>query len=459
MSNRLETAALIDPAWSEGLRQAAPARLLRTIGDRWHGLSADWVAGSWLGQVLPMLRLVTLCLLLAISPYVGTGLNAALVLLAAGVATLDLLLFPRRPVAADGLLVPVFAYMIMGAVAMAFSSYPLLAAKGLAKMGIFMLAFWAFYRNLDARTWRIPVLAMIAGASGIALHGIYQWTIKVPPLALWDDAGSLGHITRVYSFLRNPNLLAGYLLPTMALTIGASLQARGLWRWAGLGSAAVQSLCLYFTYSRGGWLGMIAVWGVFAAVALWRERARLAPYKKHLAVAAVVAVALMVVAVMSSPALTERLASMVTVRGHSSNSYRANVWTAVFRMIGDTWPIGIGPGNDVFKRIYPLYMLSGFDALGAYNIFLEVFVEMGIVGIGAFVWLFLAHLARQAWGVRQGWTDGRSWMLAACLAATLAIAVHGMVDTVFYRPQVSILFWLVLAMTAKLSQPTTERQG
>lgn len=456
MANRLESAALLDPAWGEGLRQAAPARLLRALGDGWDRLTADWVAGSWLGNLLPALRLVTLCLLLAISPYVGTGLNAALVLLASGVAVLDVVLFPRRPVAADGLLVPVFAYMIMGAVAMAFSSYPLLAAKGLAKMAIFMLAFWAFYRNLDARTWRIPVLALIVGASGIALHGIYQWTIKVPPLALWDDAGSLGHITRVYSFLRNPNLLAGYLLPAMALTIGASLQARGLWRWLGLGSAAAQTLCLYFTYSRGGWLGMITVWGVFGAVALWRERARLAPYKKQMVIAAIVALALCVVAVMGSDALRERLASMVTVRGHSSNSYRANVWAAVIRMIGDTWPIGIGPGNDVFKRIYPLYMISGFEALGAYNIFLEVFVEMGIVGIGAFVWLLLAHAARQVWGVFQGWTDGRSWMLAACLAATLAIGVHGMVDTVFYRPQVSILFWLVLALTAKLSQPQTD---
>jgi putative inorganic carbon (HCO3(-)) transporter len=343
--------------------------------------------------------------------------------------------------------------MIMGAVAMAFSPYPLLAAKGLAKMGIFMLAFWAFYRNLDQQTWRIPLLALIVGATGIALHGIYQWTIKVPPLALWDDAGSLGHITRVYSFLRNPNLLAGYLLPAMALTIGASLQARGLWRLAGLGSAAAQAVCLYFTYSRGGWLGMMAMGAVFVAVFLWRERARLAPFKKHVIVAGIGAVVALAAVVMSSPALMERLQSMVTVRGHSSNSYRANVWAAVVNMIGDTWPIGIGPGNDVFKRIYPLYMFSGFEALGAYNIFLEVFVELGILGIGAFLWLLLAHMARQVWGVCQQWADGRSWMMAACLAATVAIMVHGLVDTVFYRPQVSILFWLVLAMTIKLSQP------
>jgi putative inorganic carbon (HCO3(-)) transporter len=455
----LAGAAMLNPAWGEGLRQAAPARLLRAVGAWWASLVAPWTAGSLLGRALPALRLITLCLLLAISPFVGTGINAALVLLAAGVATLDLLLYPRRPVAGDGLLVPVFAYMIMGAVAMAFSSYPVLAAKGLAKMAIFMLAFWAFYRNLDRQNWRIPVLALIVGATSIALHGIYQWHIKVPPLALWDDAGSLGHITRVYSFLRNPNLLAGYLLPTMALTIGASLQARGLWRWLGLGSAAAQSLCLYFTYSRGGWLGMFALWGVFAAVALWRERARVLPYKKHLIAAGMGCLVLLAVVVMSSPALMERLQSMVTVRGHSSNSYRANVWVAVFRLIGDTWPVGIGPGNDVFKRIYPLYMLSGFDALGAYNIFLEVFVEMGILGIGAFLWLLVTHMARQVWGVGQRWADGCSWMMAACLAATVAICVHGMVDTVFYRPQVSILFWLVLAMTIRLSQPASASQG
>ncbi|MBC7541173.1 MAG: O-antigen ligase family protein, partial [Candidatus Sericytochromatia bacterium] len=198
------------------------------------------------------------------------------------------------------------------------------------------------------------------------------------------------------------------------------------------------------------------VWATFGVVFVWSERARLAPLKKPLLIGGVVLLVLAALAVSQSPALMERLASMVTVRGHSSNSFRANVWEAVFRMIGDSWLTGIGPGNDVFNRIYPLYMISGFHALGAYNIFLEVFVELGIVGLLAFLWLLCSHLARQVWAIRERLSDGRAWLMTGCLAGTLAIMVHGMVDTVFFRPQVNILFWLLLALTVRLSQPESE---
>ena len=47
--------------------------------------------------------------------------------------------------------------------------------------------------------------------------------------------------------------------------------------------------------------------------------------------------------------------------------------------------MGIGVGNQNFREIYGLYMKTGFDALSAYNIYLETAVESGIFALLAFL--------------------------------------------------------------------------
>ncbi len=55
---------------------------------------------------------------------------------------------------------------------------------------------------------------------------------------------------------------------------------------------------------------------------------------------------------------------------------------------------GIGVGNQAFRLAYGLYMRSGFDALGAYCVPLEIAVETGVFGLLAFAVLLLAILCR-----------------------------------------------------------------
>jgi putative inorganic carbon (HCO3(-)) transporter len=48
----------------------------------------------------------------------------------------------------------------------------------------------------------------------------------------------------------------------------------------------------------------------------------------------------------------------------------------------------------------------------------------------------------------------------AAVATMLGMLAHGMVDTVWYRPQVSILWWLMIATVASYYRPTeTEQQS
>jgi putative inorganic carbon (HCO3(-)) transporter len=107
--------------------------------------------------------------------------------------------------------------------------------------------------------------------------------------------------------------------------------------------------------------------------------------------------------------------------------------------------------------MYSLYMYSGFEALGAYNIFLEVLSEMGVVGLVVFCWLLLAFVARNLYTFWAGEGANR-WWAAAILAAFAGTLMMGMFDTVFYRPSVQLQFWLLLALTIAIS-PRKEATG
>jgi putative inorganic carbon (HCO3(-)) transporter len=144
----------------------------------------------------------------------------------------------------------------------------------------------------------------------------------------------------------------------------------------------------------------------------------------------------------NAPGLQERLASITATRTHSSNSFRMNVWIGVLQMLRDSWWFGVGVGNDAFRRAYALYMVTGFEALGAYNIFLEEAVEKGILGLVAFLSLLGAACSQ----IIRHALRGGSWLAGAGIMAALSgLAIHGLVDTVFYRPSVQLIFWALLA--------------
>ena len=121
-------------------------------------------------------------------------------------------------------------------------------------------------------------------------------------------------------------------------------------------------------------------------------------------------------------------------------------------MFKDNWLLGIGVGNKNFREIYGLYMKTGFDALSAYNIYLETAVESGIFALIA----FLVYLGLQIfYAVKYILTSkdaAKIVLMSAALVSLAGVMAHGMVDTVFFRPQIQIIFWIMMAIISALVQ-------
>jgi len=150
---------------------------------------------------------------------------------------------------------------------------------------------------------------------------------------------------------------------------------------------------------------------------------------------------------------------MFAGREDSSNNFRLNVWAAVQDMIRARPVLGIGPGNTAFNAVYPRFQRTGYTALSAYSVFLEVLVETGVIGFTCFLWLLLVTF-NQGWKqiqrLRQVGDRNGFWLIGA-IASMVGMLVHGLVDTVWYRPPISTLWWLMIALVASYYnfQPST----
>jgi hypothetical protein len=106
----------------------------------------------------------------------------------------------------------------------------------------------------------------------------------------------------------------------------------------------------------------------------------------------------------------------------------------------------LGPGNNAFNLIYPLYQQPKFNALSAYSIPLEWLVEAGLPGLITGAGLFLTAMGT---GLRQWRAEGPLVLPSlAAVAAFAGLAIQGLTDTIFFRPEVQLIALFSLATLA-----------
>ncbi|MGC9503343.1 IctB family putative bicarbonate transporter [Baaleninema sp.] len=418
------------------------------------GSLQHWRSSSWLMQQAELLGAALLSILFALAPFVSTTLIGVL-LVACAAFLLLLLLSDDARIGITPIHLLVGLYWCVATIATTVSPVRQAAFNGWVKLTLYLLLFALCARVLrlrKLRNWVIGVYLHVALA--VSVYGLHQYRVGVEPLATWTDTSSTtAEATRIYSYLGNPNLLAGYLIPAVAFSIAAVF----VWqRWTAKALAvtmvAVNSAALVLTLSRGGWIGFVAALFVFAlfVVNWWIDR--LPQRWRKWAIPSVLAASVLVVllAVVSVPTLRDRAASIFAGREDSSNNFRINVWAAVVDMIRDRPLIGIGPGNDAFNKIYPLFMRPKYTALSAYSVLLEIAVETGFIGLFCFLWLLLVTVDRgivEIQRLRQTRDRSAFWLMAS-LSAMAGFMAHGLFDTVWYRPQINILWWLSVAIVA-----------
>ena len=150
------------------------------------------------------------------------------------------------------------------------------------------------------------------------------------------------------------------------------------------------------------------------------------------------------------PASTTEIATTATaseIAGSIGDSLSADVrpqlWAFSITKIAENPWIGGGIGRQVFDFLYPEFMPENGMLWHTHNMVLNKGIQMGIPGMLAFLWLWVALAIAL---LRHTSPSGNSQGLAiAGLAALAAIFAKNMTDDFFVR-NVALFFWLVMGL-------------
>ena len=346
------------------------------------------------------------------------------------------------------------AYFMIVVISLFGSTLFHLSLKGFLKTFTYLGFYVSVANYLKDNKRHIP---LILGTIGLcvtfeSLVGFMQNFAHVSEISTWQDVSNLNPeevMTRVYGTLKplNPNLLGGYFVAGIPALFACTAYCfieknyKNTIIWFVL--ALLACITLFLTGCRGSYIGlMVILAGIFAVSAkyLWQN------YKKIYLSIIGACFAFMTFAILCVTSLRARVLSIFAMRQDSSNSFRFNVYHSSLEMFKDNWLLGIGVGNQNFREIYGLYMKTGFDALSAYNIFLEIAVESGIFALIAFLGFAITLIKKAVGFIIQSQDVKRVIFVSAAIISICAVMVHGLVDTVFFRPQIQFIFWTMVAI-------------
>ena len=345
-------------------------------------------------------------------------------------------------------------YLIIIIISVSGSTLLAHSFKGFLKTLVYLSFYFSIVHHLKYNKNNIQLIIMtIAGCVTLeSFISIGQNFSSVAEISGWQDTSRLNPediMTRVYGTLKplNPNLFGGYLISAICSLFGmASLcfndykNKRGIFFTI---LSLISIVAVFLTGCRGAYVALLAMFIAIFAISVkffWENYKNI--YLSILGFCFAGGIALLMI----FSSIRARVFSIFAMRSDSSNSFRFNVYQSAVQMFKDNWLLGIGVGNQNFREIYGLYMKSGFDALSAYNIYLEIAVESGIFALIAFI-AFLSKLFLDGIKFILKSNDHKSIIYASiALISIFGVLVHGLVDTVFFRPQIQIVFWTMAAI-------------
>ena len=414
-------------------REGAPSQVALPLG-RWIARGTDAAPSTY--------RLTTICagatcaltpaytLRWHLGPVPTTVLENA-ILLTIAVFLVETIRQRTQLVWRTPMLVPAALFLVAGAISV------VVAPDQRAALGLYRayfiepMAFGFVLINVVATPWRALLIAGGLAAGGIVAglansvvvvqalrHHTYN-VVNTPPVVVYNTA----------------NAVALFLVPLVAVAGAMALHAEeSRERWAAAALAALGTVCVVLSFSRGGYLAL----GVVVIALALSHRKRLV----IVGAGVVVAAGLMIVPAIRHRVLTE----LDFTNGSNTLVGRFHLWSVALQMLKDH-PI-FGAGLSGFATVIaPYWNPTNADRFTyPHNIVLNSWSETGILGVIAFAWILFTGF-RSSW---QGWrASGTAWrpIHLGVLVALVAIVVHGLVDVPYWKNDLSLEFWALLGLT------------
>jgi len=315
------------------------------------------------------------------------------------------------------------------------------AAQWLLAAVVFLLT--AHLVRRDAGLPRRVLMATALSAVAAAAAGIVAVPVTYFTTGDWNEIDRYIGATRSRGafHLRDVNAAGSHYILAGLLSLGLMREGARPWWRAG---QAILVVGLWMSGSRAAMAAVAVFMAVWVAGRLWTQRGGQLPRVSPRVLGAA-AVAVIVVLTASA-----RLGSATATKGSASRSLsmRGEFLETSVKMFATAPVLGVGVGS--YYQRSNAYMPPGirvtYGRENAHNYFMQVLAELGVVGLGAFLWWLSAGL-RRVW-IRSLAAGADSLAFAACLAcgAYLLTCVTG---HPFLVVEAAVPFWAALAASTQ----------
>jgi len=255
---------------------------------------------------------------------------------------------------------------------------------------------------------------------------------------------------RLSGFFESANYLSLYLSPALLLGIYYVLSGTLNFRRQeilNIASITVMTHALFMTQSYAAIMGVFGSLILYIFVILIRQK-----IKMWKIVMAFVVLFMTFTVIIGSQFNSRKFQQFIDFENRSSSSVRLEIYEVAYELVGDYTLTGVGPG--LFQGFYqtkgPGYLEKApmeWNIPHPHNLFFAFWLNAGLLGILALLGLIaLAHTR-----------------LTYPLLAFWGILIHGLFDTPFWKNDLAMIFWLILAAILILqthgSSSTKKRTG
>jgi len=322
-------------------------------------------------------------------------------------------------------------WLLAGGLAVIFSPNQSAGLGLLKAYFIEPVLFYLVYINVvkDRKELKLITWALGGLLAWLSIYGIIQYFSGVGIPDPWQAIES----RRIVSVFEYPNALGLLLAPIVALFIGLMVRVKFFTAktfWWGILIIFLGIFSILASVSQGAWLGL--------ALALIFLSFFIFPWKKVLFFWLALAILFMIF-----PPTRDYLMPLVTL-SDVSGDVRKVMWQGTYNLLKER-PL-LGSGLAGFPYYYEQYRLIKHTEFLLYphNIMLNFWVELGLFGLTVFVAL-MVNFFRQGYQLLKTKNVELNWSIAI-MTAMVCLLGHGLVDVPYFKNDLAILFWLLLAM-------------
>ncbi len=259
---------------------------------------------------------------------------------------------------------------------------------------------------------------------------------------------------RVTASFTSPNAVGLFLGPVVAIYLGWLVSEIKNYSKTILKLVIIilALLAILFTISQGTWLGLLAAIIFLAYFACpTKPEGWSRGWNKKLTTAIVVAVVILVLII--SP--LRRIAwPMITFQDLASQNRLELLQISRDYLSGGVKNFIFGAGIAGFGQIQEQFRdpLKMEALIYPHNIFLNFWLEIGLLGLVAFIWLVIKFF-------KKGFQEYQSqkcsnaasplaeyWLKLGIMAAMITIIIHGLVDVPYFKNDLAVLFWVIIGL-------------